>query len=358
VRIGFEATSAIGTNLTGIGHYIQSIVPAIERELSAGEKLMLFYKASRLKKYKDWWRPKGLDSKAYYKSYWPVVKNVDLLHGLDGMVPNWRNAAKVVTIHDLAAIKLNNDEISSQTFRTRKLKNYLKTIAYADAIITDSEATKQDVVSILGVPADRVFVVHLGIDKKYKPQDRDRIDALKTRYDLNNAYLLFMGAISSRKNTERLVEAYAKSSAKESVDLVLAGGMGYQHEKTIEAIKKNGLHGKVKVMGYLPEKDIPVLYSGALGFVFPTLYEGFGLPILEAMACGTPVLTGNTGSAPEVSGGHAVLVDPYEVEDISKGIDQLLDRPVQMNLMLDHAARFTWQHCAVKTIQVYKKLIG
>jgi len=134
---------------------------------------------------------------------------------------------------------------------------------------------------------------------------------MRNKYGLNKEYLLFIGMISGRKNTHRLIHAYAKSKSIKNVDLVLIGGLGYQHEKTISAIEKHRLHDKVKLLGYVPDKDIPLLYSGALGFVFPTIYEGFGLPILEAMACGTPVLAGCLGSAPEISGGYAVHVDPY-----------------------------------------------
>src|SRR5262249_50257589 len=138
---------------------------------------------------------------------------------------------------------------------------------------------------------------------------------------------LFVGAISGRKNTVRLVQAYAQSRASKEYPLVLVGAMSYRGEDTLEAIQQCRLGERVRLLGYVPDKDLPALYAGAACFVFPTLYEGFGMPILEATASGTPVLTSTTGAAPEVSGGLAVSVDPYDVEAIADGIDRALETP-------------------------------
>ncbi|HSB35649.1 MAG TPA: glycosyltransferase family 1 protein, partial [Thermoanaerobaculia bacterium] len=178
------------------------------------------------------------------------------------------------------------------------------------------------------------------------------------KYGLPDDYLLFVGQISGRKNTERLVEAFALSGAGDGFTLVLAGSLGRQAEKTLEAIRRRHLEKKVEILGYVADSELPALYAGAKGFLFPTIYEGFGLPILEAMACGTPVLTSNVGSAPEVSGDRAILVDPYSVGEIARGMEALLRVPAcRTDDARRYAQQFTWTRCAEQTLAVYERLL-
>ena len=358
MRIGFEASGVITKNPTGIAHYISKLISAISCEIEDDNTLAVFYKLSRSGKRFNWWKPENLNVKNYYKSYWPINKDVDIIHGLDGFVPCWNNVKSVVTIHDLLALKFSNENIAPKKFVLRKEKIYKEILEYTDSVITCSETTKQDVINLLNVPPDKVNVIYHGIDECYFPQSEVVIKRVKNKYELKKEYLLFVGTISKRKNTERLVHAFSCSKVSRDLDMVLAGTISYQGEKTLQAITKYNLDGKVKMLGYVEDSDLPALYSGAVGFVFPTFYEGFGLPILEAMACGTPVLAGNVGAAREISGNFVVHVDPLNTDEIAHGIDSLTSIPqARIEKGIKYAAGFTWEHCARQTLDIYKGLL-
>jgi glycosyltransferase involved in cell wall biosynthesis len=358
MRIGFETSSLTTNKPTGIARYIQQLIPAINDEIGLYDDVSFLYKASRLKYRQHWWRLEGVNIQLYYNSFWPIIKNVDVIHGMDGFIPNWKKPKKVITIHDLAAVKLNDNSVSSIKFQSRRLRRYEEVREYTDAIIADSETTKNDVVNLLNISPKKVHVSHLGVDERYSPQGKKIVKDVLSKHNLPEDYLLFVGSISGRKNTARLVEAFAQSKASKMLKLVFAGAISYQGEKTFNAIKKNQIEKKVIILDYIADRDLPALYSGAKGFVFPTLYEGFGLPILEAMACGTPVLTSNVGAAPEISDKWAIHVNPYAIDDIAYGIDSLLDFPQdQIRHAIAHAKSFTWKKCAKRTFTVYKKLL-
>jgi len=204
---------------------------------------------------------------------------------------------RLVTFHDLLMLHSDDTQIAPEGFRRKKRQLYKAAATGADAIITVSATTKQDVVHLLNAPETRVYVTHLGIDQRFGQQTPEAIETVLKHYELVPGYLLFTGTISGRKNTARLVQAYARSRASKERPLVLVGTMSYRSEDTLEAIHQCGLGSQVQLMGYVPDEDLPALYAGAGCFVFPTLYEGFGMPILEAMASGTPVLTSTTGAA-------------------------------------------------------------
>lgn len=356
MRIGFEASSMVNPNPTGIVRYITRLISAISRELKGSDRVTVFYKLSRLRSRRHWWKPDGASFQVYHESYWPLVKRVDILHGLDGFVPNWKKVKRVVTFHDLVA--LTNDDISSQKFRMRKRKMCERVAQYVDAVVTVSEASRQDIIKLLAIPPEKVHVVYLGVEERFSPQDPKTVAQIAAKYGLRRDYLLFMGSVSERKNTERLVKAYACSKASQDLDLILAGPMAYHSEKTLQAITGHHLEHKVRILGFVTDNDLPALYSGAKGFVFPTFYEGFGLPILEAMACGVPVLIGNLGAAPEISGHCAIQVDPYDVDDIARGMDRLLETPPsQLQKSMKHAQGFTWERCAKQTTAIYSRLL-
>jgi len=250
------------------------------------------------------------------------------------------------------------NSIASAAFRKKRYQLYRAAAAGADAIITVSVTTKQDVTQQLGVPEERVHVVYLGIDQHFGQHRPEAMRQLLRRYQLSPGYLLFVGTISGRKNTARLVQAYAQSRAHTERPLVLVGSMSYRSEDTIAAIHQSGLDKHIRLLGYVPDADLPALYAGAGCFVFPTLYEGFGMPILEAMASGIPVVIGNTGAAPEVSGGLAVSVNPYDVEAIADGIDRALETPAPLLARARaYATAFTWERCASQTLALYRSIV-
>lgn len=305
------------------------------------------------------WRPGGLPVRTYHGRWWPLSKGVDIMHGLDCFIPDWRGVKLIVTFHDLLVVKSGDDLIASGRFREKKRKLYEASVRRADAVIADSEATKRDLVSILDVPEEKVHVIHLGIEEHFFEEKLVEAERVAGRYGLEPGYFLFVGAVSGRKNTERLVHAYARSKAGKERRLVLAGAVSYQGQRTLDAVESCGLGDSVKILGYVPDEDLPGLYAAAGGFVFPTLYEGFGIPVLEAMASGTPVLTGDRGAAPETAGGLAVTVDPYDVDAIAEGIDRLLEVPESVLAEArKHASTFTWRRCAEQTLEVYEKVLS
>lgn len=358
MRIGFEVSNVTVAQATGVARYIIALVSALARQIEAHDQLTLFYKLSRWQRRQQWWRPTGLPIRLYHGGWWPPVKGVDIIHGLDGIIPRWPGMQRVVTLHDLLVLRSPDTQIAPRGFQRKKRQFYKTVAACVDAIITVSATTKQDVVDLLAVPEAQVYVTHLGIDQHFCSPEPEATQKVLQSYALNPGYLLFVGAISGRKNTARLVQAYAQSRASKERPLVLVGTMSYHGADTLEAIQQCELGQRVRLLGYVPDKDLPALYAGAACFVFPTLYEGFGMPILEAMASSTPVLTSTTGAAPEISGGLAVSVDPYNVEAIAEGIDRALETPdTVITQAREHAKAFTWERCASQTLAIYRQIV-
>jgi len=181
---------------------------------------------------------------------------------------------------------------------------------------------------------------------------------MRTRLGLENDYLLYVGDLTPRKNLARLVRAYARSKASADFDLAIVGAREFRAAEIERELSSSPCHDRIHRLGYVDSEDLRLLYAGAAAFLFPTLYEGFGLPVLEAFASGTPVLSSNTSSIPEIAGGHAVLVDPEDEVAIAEGIDRAIDySPERLEAARVHAAQFTWERCARHTYAVYEDLI-
>jgi glycosyltransferase involved in cell wall biosynthesis len=237
---------------------------------------------------------------------------------------------------------------------------------HADGVITVSECSKSDIVRILGLPPDRVHVIGNAVDDSLYPvRDAWLLSSVRERYGINGRFILYFGGFDLRKNVPRLIEAFSLLPAhvRERYQLVIAGR--YQHlghplyPDPRETVQQLGLESQVVFTGQIREQDKAPLYSAATAFAFPSLYEGFGMPVLEAMACGTPVLTSNVSALPEVAGEAGYLVDPYSPEAISEGLLHLLeDQPLRDALShrgLDRASQFTWRQVAEQTVRVYRQ---
>ena len=227
-----------------------------------------------------------------------------------------------------------------------------------DKVIVNSETTKKDLIIHLGVPEERISVTLLGRDERFAPRDdisRNRI--VREKYDLPESYLLFTGTLEPRKNLTRLLEAYARCQARESLKLVITGKRGWLYGEIFETVNKLNLTERVVFTGFADDDDLPSIYSMAKVFVYPSLYEGFGLPVLEAMACGVPVITADVPSIREVAGEAAVLVDPLNVEMLSRSIDQMVFSSAQNYKRFSRASilraeNFTWETTAQRTLEV------
>lgn len=263
----------------------------------------------------------------------------------------------VITVHDLGAEYLPKTHQLKQQLYLKLMTHYQ--LKSASHIIAVSQATKEDIINRVGVSSDKISVVYEGYNPQmFQPVKVGTVrDVLKELDLVLGDYFLFVGTIQPRKNLERLIKAYAlflKDNPKAS-PLVLAGGKGWLSEGIYALPEKLDIKDNVRFLGYVPDERLPALYSGATAFLFPSLFEGFGLPILEAMACGCPVLTSNTSSMPEVAGKAAVLVNPYSVDAIADGIEKI-SRPEERNKLVksgfDQVKKFSWEKAAEQTLAV------
>jgi glycosyltransferase involved in cell wall biosynthesis len=232
----------------------------------------------------------------------------------------------------------------------------------ATHVLADSEATRQDLVRYYHIPLAKIAVVYPGRDETLVPVvDPEALALVRAHYDLAEPYLLYVGTLHPRKNLVRLVQAFALllgsvPPGRVNIQLVVAGQKGWLYDEVFAQVRKLGLTGRVVLTGYVPDADLPALLSGALAFVFPSLYEGFGLPVLEAMACGTPVICSNVSSLPEVAGDAALLVDPLDTESLAEAMAKLVtDEGLRQELVergLRQMQRFSWRRCARETLDV------
>lgn len=278
------------------------------------------------------------------------------------LIHPWRS---VVTVHDLGY--LAHPEAHRPADRRYLDWSTRWNGTRAAAVLADSHATKTDLVAAYGIPPGKIRVIHLGRDEALARVEAPAlIAAACRRYGIADpaagpGYLLYVGTLQPRKNLGRVIEAFARvagTPAGAGLQLVLAGGKGWLFEgmRLPELAERLGVAGRVLFPGYVADTDLPALLSGARGFVYPSLYEGFGIPVLEAGACGVPVITSNTSSLPEVAGDAALLVDPHDVEAIADAMYRVLtDDALRAELIRrghENVKRFSWEKCARETLAV------
>lgn len=264
----------------------------------------------------------------------------------------------VITIHDLAFL------MYPQTFPAAdRLKHKIfawHAIRRADKIIAVSEATKKDILKFYHVVPEKVRVIHHGYDKErfrpfQKQEDCDTINQVKHKYKIHKPYILYVGALQPRKNILGLVKAF-ELLKNDAYELVIAGGKAWLYRELFEYARKTSARDNIIFTGRFETEELPALLWGAEVFVLPSLYEGFGLPAIEAMACGTPVITSNVSSLPEIAGQSAILVNPTKSEEIARAIQQVLESNEIKQKMrysgLQNIQRFSWEKCAKETLEV------
>ena len=266
---------------------------------------------------------------------------VDVIHTSDWSEP-FSHFPKVTTVHDLVFKRYPStvDPLIRST-QTNRLANLVKGTTH---LVADSQSTKDDLMKIYGIPASRITVIYPGIEPQFKPADQTAIARVQAKYHLPKEYYLTVGTEEPRKNLSRLIEAMKTLP----IPLVATGNYGWGHAVPQDKLIKTG---------FVAELDLPALYSGARAFVYPSLYEGFGFPVLEAMACGTPVVTSNISSLPEVGGTAAVLVEPQSVEAIRTGIKTAEEGHIELiQAGIKQARKFTWEKTAQAMMEVYEKI--
>jgi glycosyltransferase involved in cell wall biosynthesis len=288
-----------------------------------------------------------------------ALERLDVLHSMSYVQPLLSPVRSVVTMLDLSFLRM------PEAFN-RWNRIYLATMARvsarrSDRIIAISESTRRDIVHYFGVPAGKVEVIYCGVDAHYRPEeDASLLERFRRERGLPERFLLYVGTLEPRKNVERLVEAYSRVRTElgPSHKLVLGGAKGWLYDRIFARVRQLGLEGEVVFAGYIPDEDLPLWYNLADIFIYPSLYEGFGLPPLEAMACGTPVITSSASSLPEVAGTAALMVDPLDVDDLANAIMRVLgDSALHQQLEAAgprQAARFRWADAAARTMKVYK----
>ena len=271
----------------------------------------------------------------------------------------------VVTIHDLIPLIL-------PAYRGSALvRLYTRLVAAgarrAAAIITDSHSSQNDVLQLLGVSPEVVYVIYLGVDSTYQPvTDERELERVRSKHGLPETYILYLGGFDQRKNLITLLAAYASLDGQSvaGVPLVIAGRLPAGNSQFFPdpraMVETQGLEGRVLFAGWVPEEDKPALYSGATLFLFPSLYEGFGLPVLEAMSCGTAVVASNAASLPEIAGDAAVLVDPQDPEALAAAIADLLTDVSRRKELArrgrERAQLFSWNNTVAQTVEVYESV--
>lgn len=343
---------------SGIGQYVRHLAPALARQypedewwalLRAGFSLPGFH-GVELSRSELTNLGRLLIEQVRIPRYLSRV-GYDVVHFTDYRAPLRRLPRTVLTVHDLAFFRYPETFTATQG----RLKRWFlqQSAPRAARIIVPSQATRDDLVDLIRVPADRIAVIPHGVEAEQptnatSPHPRP--------------YLLFVGTLEPRKNLVRLVEAYAELARRRAdiPDLVVIGRRGWLYEATFEAVRRTQLQERVLFLGYVPNPELPTWYRHAVAFCFPSLYEGFGMPVLEAMAYGCPVLTSDRGATKEVGQGAALLVDPEDVDAIVRGLDRLISEPGLADALrtagLEKARQSTWTATAMATFAVYRQV--
>ena len=377
MRIGLDYTPAIEQR-GGIGRYVRELVAALAR-LDGASDYRLFAAGSNRGDMPAppgdnfQWRtcrltPRWL-ARIWHRARIPLpvetfTGRVDLFHATDFVLPPTLPASRtLLTVHDLSFVRVPDAA-------SPKLKAYLDTVvprsvARANHVLADSQATKSDLMAIYGTPDSKITVLLSGVDARFKRvNDKESLAACRRKYGLDGApYLLSVGTVQPRKNYSRVIEAVAKCRQQgHDLRYAIAGGRGWLEGEMQRTIARLGADEYVHLLGLVDDGDLPALYSGARALVMASLYEGFGLPVLEAFACGAPVICGNISSLPEVAGQAALLVDPYDVSAICDAIVTLENNAVLREELIAagylQAKRFSWEESARQLRAIYADLLA
>ena len=370
MKIGIDARSMFGTP-TGVGRYLSNLLAALSK-LDAENAYWL---------YTD--RPIDtaiIAQENFHQKYLtlPVAQNyftwnhvrlppelvlhpIDVFHFPFYTMPVFRNYKSIVTIHDITY------EVHPEWYSWKGLvamRFFSKYAAkHADKILAVSEYTRHDIIKHYRIPEKKVVAIYHGIEKRFqKIRDKETLEHLKAKYTINgNHVILYVGSIHTRRNIEELIRAFQTiSSQYPESQLVIIGKREYPYLDVQTLVRELGLTQQVRLSGYVPDDDLPGLYNLADLFVYPSSYEGFGIPPLEAMACGTPVITSNNTSFPEVTGDAAILLDdPRKIAEMADAIDQVLKNERLRQEMAARgfvqAQKFSWERTARKTLDVYRE---
>ena len=377
-HIGIDVTSALSQG-AGIGRYTRELVRAVVREeenfkytlISAKISGQLPVKQSLLESTKITHKQIPISEQWLYRIWYRLklplplqlfAGHLDLFHSPDFVLPPLMpEIPSLLTVHDLSFI------FFPETFPSN-LVNYLNNIVpwsirRATHILADSESTKRDLVNQWNVSGEKVSVLYSGVGENFRPVSDSRlVQAVRKKYKLGEGpYLITVGTVQPRKNYRMLIRAFRHVAEKYPHQLIIAGGEGWLTEEIKHEVDKQRLGTRVNFLGFVDDSDLPALYSGATIFLFPSLYEGFGLPILEAMACGVPVIASDVSSMPEVVGDAGLLLSPTQEDDWAEAIMKLINEPAYRTTLVGagfrRSRKFSWSRSARQLLAIYRKLL-
>lgn len=294
-----------------------------------------------------------------------VTGRLDLFHSPDFVLPPLGRAPAILTVHDLSFLRVPQ-------FFVPGFRDYLegavsRAVARAQHILADSESTRRDLLELMAVEPERVSVVYPGVESRFRPvTDQEMLDRVRARYDLPGRYVLGLSTLQPRKNFDGLIEAFRRLLAGgpgfEDLHLVISGGKGWMYQDIELRVRRAGLAERVHFPGFVADADLPALYTLASVFAFPSWYEGFGIPVLEAMACGTPVVAADNSSLPEAVGDAGLMVGAADLDGLARALARLLTGEAQREQLVHagfvQARRFTWEASAQNLLKYYRLAAG
>lgn len=381
MKIAFDALPLISERMTGIGYCQAGQIQALMALHPEEQYVMQFFaagdggeKRQRLQAYEDARAEirQGKCSGYLYRlvsNFLPVPyqyffgKDADVTHFFNYIVPPAVHGKTVVTVHDMV-YKAFPETVRGRT-RYMLETGLKRSMKRADLIVTDSEFSRSEIIKYFPEQAEKLRVVPCGVDRtRFHPtENQELIEETKKKLRIERDYFLYLGTLEPRKNLRRLAVAYNefRKGKSEYPALVLAGGKGWLNEELMNTIKELSLSEDIIQLSYVPEEYLCPLMSGALAFVFPSIYEGFGMPPLEAMACSVPVLTSHAASLPEVTGDSALVCDPYDPKQMTDSLERLWqDSSLRQELSkagLKRARMFSWENAAAALYDVYKEAL-
>ncbi len=369
MKIGVDGRCLMNGEYSGVGWYAKNLLENLI-SLDKENEYSFFYNSSRVKKMP---KLKVGDSDEYSYKIPNKLLNLSLYSlnqpKIDKLIgdpdiffmPNLnfvsltKKTKLILVIHDLSFL-IYPEFFTPKILLWHKLIINSGIINRADKIITDSKSTKEDIIKILKIKPEKIAVCHLGVNNDFRSDiGLEEIKKVKDKYQLPENYFLHVGTIEPRKNIISAIKAV--ESLEQDINFIIAGGSGWKSQEVIEAVKSSK---KSRVIGYIEEKDKPALYGGAKALIYPSYYEGFGLPVIEAMACGCPVIAGNRSSLPEVIGEAGIMINPYNWQELKSAMEELLNneklRLILREKGLNQVKQFTWEKCAEKTYQIINSL--
>jgi glycosyltransferase involved in cell wall biosynthesis len=390
MRIGIDYSSAVHQG-AGIGRLTRNVVQALAeldaRALASGDEYTLLIQGREIPyppqikhpervqntasgiSNRNWREVRTLLNQRWWTRIWHrlrlplnvewLIGEVDLFHGPDFVLPPLRSRTRtIVTVHDLSYLHY------PRCFEPALL-DYLtsavpRAAARADWVLADSESTRRDAIEMLGVPEQQTGVLYPGVEPRFQPiEDQAVLSHVRSKYGLPDCFVLSVGTVQPRKNYVRLVDAFTQLGIP-GVHLVIAGGTGWLYQELLDRIEELGLQERVHLTGYVDDVDLPAIYNLAQVVAQPSLYEGFGIPIVEAMACGIPVVAADNSSLPEAAGEAGLLVDAMDSEALADALSRALTNSQLRRAMVERglaqARQFTWQRAAETLHATYQQI--